>query len=179
MPRLGQTRRVGNPNSKWSNVGGTPLTNESTYLQTTRAQLVKETMKSHVHVAISGNHHHHQFICPIIQQNAHLHRYNFRRAGQQGPTRTLTAALRRVIKQLLGTYSITQVKYYKPEKLKKSIFSTLFLKTTAWMCQLESNIGWLLLHHSVNKCREVISICGYWHNIIFCFCTGYIWHTKW
>jgi len=37
--------------------------------------------------------------------------YNVRRAGQQGPTRTLTAASKRVIKQLLGTYSITQVKY--------------------------------------------------------------------
>ena len=55
------------------------------------------------------------FICPIIQQYAHLHRYDFRRAGQQGPTRTLTAGLERVIKQLLGTYSITQVKYYKRE----------------------------------------------------------------
>jgi len=29
------------------------------------------------------------FICPTIQQYAHLHRHNFRRAGQQGPTRTL------------------------------------------------------------------------------------------
>jgi len=55
------------------------------------------------------------FICPIIQQYAHLHRYNFRRAGQQGPTRTLTSALKWVMKQLLGTYSITQVKYYKRE----------------------------------------------------------------
>jgi len=27
-----------------------------------------------------------------IQQYAHLHEYNLRRAGQQGPTRTLTAA---------------------------------------------------------------------------------------
>jgi len=35
--------------------------------------------------------------------------------GQQGPTRTLTAALKRVIKQLLCTYSTTQVKYYKRE----------------------------------------------------------------
>jgi len=34
---------------------------------------------------------------------AHLHRYNFKRAGQQGPTLTLTAALKRVIKQLLET----------------------------------------------------------------------------
>jgi len=54
-----------------------------------------------------------------------------RRAGQQGPTRTLTAALKRVIKQLLGTYSITQVKYNKQirqlEKtsLLKSIPKTL------------------------------------------------------
>jgi len=38
-------------------------------------------------------HRHHHFICKIIQQYAHLHRYNLRRAGQQGPTRTLTAAL--------------------------------------------------------------------------------------
>ena len=45
-----------------------------------------------------------------------MHIYiDFRRAGQQGPTRTLTAALKRVIKQLLGTDSITQVKYYKRE----------------------------------------------------------------
>jgi len=36
-----------------------------------------------------------------------------RRAGQQGPIRTLTAALKRSIKQLLGIYSITEVKYYK------------------------------------------------------------------
>ena len=56
-----------------------------------------------------NHHHHHHFTCPIIQQYAHLHLYNFRRAGQQGPT----AALIYVIKQLLGTYSITQIKYYK------------------------------------------------------------------
>ena len=50
----------------------------------------------------------------------HCHRYlpnnttvctfapiQFRRAGQQGPTRTLTAALKCLIKQLLGTYSTT------------------------------------------------------------------------
>ena len=67
-------------------------------------------MYSHHH-----HHHHHHLFCPIIQQYAHLYQYNFRRAGQQGPTRTPTAALKRVIKQLLGTYSITQVKYYKRE----------------------------------------------------------------
>jgi len=40
-----------------------------------------------------------------------------------------TAALKRVMKQLLGTYSTTLVKYYKQtRKLKKSIFSMLFLK---------------------------------------------------
>jgi len=67
------------------------------------------------------------FICPIIQQYAHLHRYNFRRAGQQGPTRT--AALKRAIKQLLGTYSITPSEILQTRKLQKSIFSMLFLKT--------------------------------------------------
>jgi len=30
------------------------------------------------------NHYHH-FICPKIQQYAHLHEYNSRTAGQQGP----------------------------------------------------------------------------------------------
>ena len=38
-----------------------------------------------------------------------------RRAGQQGSTRTLTAALKRVVKHLLGTYSITQ--YYKHDDM--------------------------------------------------------------
>jgi len=37
--------------------------------------------------------------------------------------------VKRAIKQLPGTYSITEVKYHKREKLEKSIFSTLFLKT--------------------------------------------------
>jgi len=48
----------------------------------------------------------------------------FRRAGQQGPTRTLTAALKRVIKQLLCTYSITQVKYYKKTR-KINLFNAI------------------------------------------------------
>ena len=52
-----------------------------------------------------------------------------RTAGPQGPTTTLTAALKRLIKQLLGTYFTIQVKYYKRKKTKKSIFSMLFLKT--------------------------------------------------
>jgi len=38
---------------------------------------------------------------PAACASGHLHRYNFRRAGQQGPTRKLTAALKRAIK--LGT----------------------------------------------------------------------------
>jgi len=52
----------------------------------------------------SGNHHHHHhyFICPIIQQYAHLREYDSRRAGQQGPIRTLTAALKRSIKTVTG-----------------------------------------------------------------------------
>ena len=48
------------------------------------------------------HHHHHHFICPIIQQYAHLHEYDSRRAGQQGPIRTLTAALKRSIKTVTG-----------------------------------------------------------------------------
>ena len=49
---------------------------------------------------------------------------------EQGQTRTQTAAIKRSIRQLLGTYSITQVKYYKQtRKLEKSIFLMLFLKT--------------------------------------------------
>ena len=72
-----------------------------------------------------SRHVHHRFICPIIQQYAHLHRYNFRRAaGQRGPTRTLTAAPKRVVKKLLGTYSITQIKYYKRENYRNQSFRT-------------------------------------------------------
>ena len=49
----------------------------------------------------------------IIILSAQSTSIQLRTAGQQGPTRTLTAALKRVIKQLLGTYSTTRVKYYK------------------------------------------------------------------
>ena len=80
------------------------------------------TLNSLVHYRHHHHHHHHLFVCPIIQQYAHLHRYNFRRAGQQGPTRTLTAARKRLIKQLLGIYSITQVKYYKRENSRNQSF---------------------------------------------------------
>jgi len=48
------------------------------------------------------HHRHRHFICPIIHQYAHLHEYNSRRAGQQGPIRTLTAALKRSIKTVTG-----------------------------------------------------------------------------
>jgi len=84
-------------------------------------------------------HHHRHFICPIIQRYAHLHRYNFRRAGQQGPTRTLTAALKRVIKQLLGklTYSITQVKYYKRAKTSEISLFNAVPKT--FRCKINDN----------------------------------------
>jgi len=80
----------------------------------------RKTATVHIGVSVLPNsdhryHHPHHFICPIIQEYVHLHQYNFKRAGRQGPTRTITAALKRVIKQLLGTYSITQVKYYKRE----------------------------------------------------------------
>jgi len=46
-------------------------------------------------LAVLSNHHHHLF-CPIIQQYAHLREYDSRRAGQQGPIRTLTAALKTI-----------------------------------------------------------------------------------
>ena len=73
---------------------------------------------------------HHHFICLIMQQYAHLHRYYFRRAGQQGPTRTPTAALKRAIKQLLGSGYIFYhtSKILQTRKLEKSAFPMLFLK---------------------------------------------------
>ena len=43
---------------------------------------------------VKDHHHHHHFICPIIQQYAHLRKYDSRRTGQQGPIKTLTAALK-------------------------------------------------------------------------------------
>ena len=70
---------------------------------------------SHARRLHTTDHHHFFAQWYSSMEYAHLHRYNFRRAGQQGPTRTLTAALKRVIKRLLGTHSITQVKYYKRE----------------------------------------------------------------
>ena len=56
----------------------------------------------HVYSITVHHHHHHHYICPIIQQYAHLREYDSRRAGQQGPIRTLTAALKRPIKTVTG-----------------------------------------------------------------------------
>ena len=53
--------------------------------------------RSHHH-----HHHHHHFILSIIQQYVHLRKYDSRRAGQQGPIKTLTAALKRSIKTVTG-----------------------------------------------------------------------------
>ena len=55
-------------------------------------------------------HHHHHFICPIIQQYAHLREYDSRRAGQQGPTRTLTAAPKTFNKNIL--HEVTTLRRY-------------------------------------------------------------------
>ena len=71
------------------------------------------------------HHHHHHFIRPIIRQYADLH-IHLHLAGQQGLTRTVTAAL----KSFHNTVTVTQVKYCKKtRKLEESIFSMLFLKT--------------------------------------------------
>ena len=48
-----------------------------------------------------------------------------RRAKQQGPTRTLAAALKRVLKQLLGTYSTTQVKQTNKKTRKINLFNAV------------------------------------------------------
>jgi len=80
--------------------------------------------------AETRHHHHHHFICPLIQQYAHLHEHDSRRAGQQGPIRTLTAALKRSIKTVTGCiFYHTNKNITHEKKLEKSIFSMLFLKT--------------------------------------------------
>ena len=58
-----------------------------------------------------------------------LYQYNFRRAGQQGPTRTLVAALKRLIK-VTGYvfYHTSKTLQTKKKTRKKSIISMLFLK---------------------------------------------------
>ena len=38
----------------------------------------------------------------MMKQYVHLHEYDFRRAGQRGPIRTLTAALKRSTKTVTG-----------------------------------------------------------------------------
>jgi len=70
-------------------------------------------------------HHHHHFICQIIQQYAHLREYDCRRAGQQGPIRTLTAALKTFNKTVTGCIFYHTNKNITNEKN----FSMLFLKT--------------------------------------------------
>jgi len=78
--------------------------------------------------------------------------YLFWRARQQGPKRTLTVTLKRLIKQLLGTYSTRQAKYYKQtRKLVKSIFSMLFWQFSL-VCHLICDIISTLL------CRNCIAI---------------------
>ena len=64
--------------------------------------------------SITQHHHHHHFICPIIQQCVYLHEYDFRRAGQQGPIRTLTAALKRSIKTVTGYIFYHILGSYRP-----------------------------------------------------------------
>ena len=70
--------------------------------QTSLLNLTGQGKKSRKGSGVEHHHHHHHFICPIIQQYAHLHEYNSRIAGQQGPIRTPTAALKRSIKTVTG-----------------------------------------------------------------------------
>ena len=67
------------------------------------------------------HHHYHHFICPIIQQYAHLHEYNSRRVGQQGPIWTLTAALKRSIKTVTGCIFYHTDKNITSEKKTREI----------------------------------------------------------
>ena len=83
---------------------------------------VSEIKLTHVgfraHVKI--DHHHHHVICPIIQQYAHFREYDSRRAGQQGPIRTLTDAPKTFnTKQSLDAYSITQIKILQTRKTRQ------------------------------------------------------------
>ena len=92
------------PHTMWSRVYVTVrcpsvcLSRSSAALRCCGFAAVGPASRNHHH----HHHHHHHFICPIIQQYVHLHEYNFRRAGQQGPIRTLTAALKRSIKTVTG-----------------------------------------------------------------------------
>jgi len=65
------------------------------------ARLVTFTVEITAWVWVFMSNHRH-FICPIIQQYAHLHEHNSRRAGQQGLIWTLTAALKRSVKTVTG-----------------------------------------------------------------------------
>ena len=82
-----------------------------------------------VTVLNKDNHHHHHFICPMIQQYAHLHRYNFRRAGQQGPTKNTNNSCPKTCNKTATGYIFYHTsKILQTKKLEKSIFSMLFLK---------------------------------------------------
>ena len=79
---------------------------------------------------------HHHFICPIIQQYAHFREYDSRRAREQGPIRTLTAALKTFNKkQSLGAYSMTQIKILQTRKTRQiNLFNAIPKKS----CELIS-----------------------------------------
>ena len=84
-----------------------------------------------------------------------MRKYDFRRAGQQGPTKTLTAAPKRVIKQLLGTKAgmsplplsrTTRVSRYQKGK---PIWILLKQETVSG-----SNISWAVCK-SAPRCRQI------------------------
>ena len=75
----------------------------------------------------------------------------FRRVGQQGPTRTLTAALKRVIKQLLGTRSRTQVNYYKQENRLCTLCTLRFLLAFYQLLSLYSSYVYNQVNIAANK----------------------------
>ena len=104
---------------------------------------------------------HHHFIWPLIQQYAHLHQYNFRRAGQQGQTKTLiTAALKSVIKQLLGTcYNIAVFKSRVCIVLKSAV---LAFSAFTFCARIATECNWTHICHG--RCcllcsNSITSIC--------------------
>ena len=69
---------------------------------------------------------HHHFTCPIMQQYAHLHRYNFKRAGQQGPTRTVnTNSCPKTCNKTGTGYSITHIQILQTRKLEKHVITKI------------------------------------------------------
>jgi len=107
---------------------------------------------------------HHHFICPLIQQYAHLHQYNFRRAGQQGQTKTLiTAALKSVIKQLLGTcYNIAVFKNRVCIVLKSAVLASK--RAFTFCARIATECNWTHICMSSVRCcllcsNSITSIC--------------------